>query len=109
MYAMFLSNSYCSPWIVFVKNSLDRLGLSYIFDSQGYNVNNAWFGKIVKLRLHDCYRQTWTNELEIHENCDNYRLYKMDFCFENYLRPNKLTLMFLVRTRLKKWRCGANF
>ena len=85
MYAMFLSNSYCSPWIVFVKNSLDRLGLSYIFDSQGYNVNNAWFGKIVKLRLHDCYRQTWTNELEIHENCDNYRLYKMDFCFENYL------------------------
>ncbi len=63
MYKMFMSNYYKYPWIAFVKTTLDQLGLSYIFDCQGKNINGTWFGKTIQIRLQDNYRQVWSNKL----------------------------------------------
>jgi hypothetical protein len=85
MYNMFNSNMYKCPWIDFVKNSLDQLGLSYIFECQGKGINHNWFRNTIKLRMQDAYKQDWNSQVYLHDSCSNYRLYKSDFVLEQYL------------------------
>ena len=85
MYKMFCANVYKCPWIVFVKKSLDELGLSYIFDCQGNCINHTWFQNTIKLRLQDAYKQEWNSQVYLRDSCNNYMIYKSDFVFEKYL------------------------
>ena len=78
-------------WIKFVKECLNNLGLSFVFD----NPDVYSFGKFkntVKQRLKDQYIQCWRSNVDTNGICCNYRIFKTDFKFENYLLklPNKL-------------------
>ena len=70
-------------WNNFIKNSLDELGLSYIFDSR--NINPAWFKLEIKNRLSDAFMQDWSRDLCDNKACTNYKLFKKDFAMERYL------------------------
>ena len=58
-------------WINFIKNCLDELGLSYIFDSQARNINPAWFKQEIKKRLKDAFVQDWSRDLCDNKACTN--------------------------------------
>ena len=72
-------------WINFIKNCLDKLGLSYIFVSHAKNINPAWFKQEIKKRLNDAFVQDWSRDLCDNKACTNYRLFKKDFAMERYL------------------------
>ncbi len=85
MYSMFLNNSYICPWILYVKKTLDELGMSDIFITQAKNIKFSWFKSAIKLRIEDCYRQEWSKLVYENEQCTVYRIFKNEFGFESYL------------------------
>ena len=77
-------NIYQSPWITYVKSSLDRIGLSDNWLSQ--TVNNIYtFKTRVKSVLHDNFTQSWKSKIFESLKCINHRIYKDTFKFEGYL------------------------
>ena len=78
------NNILISPWIKFVKNSLDELGMSEYFVNQ--KVDNMFhFKSLVKSRLHDQFVQQWFSSVDTSPKCIVYRMYKKDYCFEKFL------------------------
>ena len=84
------------------KNSLDELGLSYIFDSQARNNNPAWFKMEIKNRLSVAFVQDWSRDLCENKAWTNYRLFKKDFAMERYLIDIPWCLSYqLLRFRVR--------
>ena len=56
------------------------------------------FKNIVKQRLREQYVQSWQSIVHDSGTCCNYRMFKTDFCFENYLimLPKDLQKAFLT-------------
>ena len=50
---MFSINVHSNPWIMYVKKSLEDLGLSYICDCQGEGINKSSFTNIIKYIILD--------------------------------------------------------
>lgn len=78
-------NAFECKWICFIKNTLDNLGLSYIFEQQARGINYAWFKHSIKNKIHDIYEQDWRQSIFENELCRNYRIFKTNFKFEEYL------------------------
>ena len=77
-------NTCTFPWISFVKQTLDELGLSEYFMNQNVgNINH--FKATVKKRLQDQYQQDWNGTVDNSSKCLVYRMYKAEYCFEDYL------------------------
>ena len=100
MYKMSIADGYDSEWLTFVKDSLNSFGLGYIYDTQAANVNHNWFKNIVKSRVEDAYRQSWHSSVQESEECVNYRLFKEELIFENYL----INLPWIHANNLLKFR-----
>ena len=92
----FNGNRYLHPWLVFVKTTLNRLGMTYIFDSRALNINRTWFSKAVKLRLTDQFNQEWLAAVDEHMNCVNYRIFKTIVVFKEYLLHLPLILFTIL-------------
>ena len=71
-------------WLKYVQLTLNQCGFGNI-RTDPFSVNGKWLSKAVKLRLKDQYIQEWKTEVMNTDKCFNYRLYKVDFSFENYL------------------------
>lgn len=102
MLKMFELNDFQCKWISYVKNTLDSLGMSYIFHSQANGISFNWFRLTVKRKLEDLYIQEWHEYMYTHESCTNYRIYKTQFGMETYIHslPWHLALYMLkFRTR----------
>ena len=86
-------NIYHSPWIKFVKESLEQLGFAEYWINQSV-LSPVHFQNIVKTRLKDQYIQFWNETLQSSNKYTNYRLFKDEFKFENYLKclPRNLAL-----------------
>jgi hypothetical protein len=82
--SLHVSNSIVSPWISYVSNTLNELGLSYYFESQHVD-NFSHFKNIVKCRLKDQFLQNWQAIITDSSKCLVYRLFKKEFGFEKYL------------------------
>ena len=83
-YELHKKNIYQSPWITYVKSSLDGIGLSDNWLSQ--TVNNIYtFKTRVKSVLHDNFTQSWKSKIFESSKCINHRIYKDTFKFEGYL------------------------
>ena len=97
---------YESPWILYVKNNLNDLGLSYLWNNQGnlQTVNNLWFQKAIKLRIEDQYKSKWRSELLESNSCTAYRIFKTDFASERYLKVLPVNLAI----KMAKFRCRNN-
>lgn len=99
-----LDDNYDVPWIKMISNNLSLMGMRDIWESQGLNFTTEYVKQAVKLRLKDVFLQEWSNELQLHEYCDNYRLFKKDWQFENYL----VDLNYYQRQAICKFRCRSN-
>ena len=100
-YGLHKKNIYQSPWITYVKSSLDRIGLSDNWLSQ--TVNNIYaFKTRVKSVLHDNFTQSWKSKIFESSKCINHRIYKDTFKFEGYLN----LLPFRLAKVMCKFRCS---
>jgi hypothetical protein len=88
------------PWINYVHNLLDSLGMSNYWM---YNIPSSQqlFKNIVKTRLRDQYLQQWHSFVAESSKSLNYRMYKDSFVFENYLD----TLPYHLSNAILKFRC----
>ena len=77
-----------SGWVNFVKQSLDELGLSFIWLTQDSleSCHFAWFKDTVCRRINDQFVANWRSKIEDSISCSNYKLYKGQFECENYLK-----------------------
>ncbi len=91
-------------WLLFVKNTLNNLGLSNIWLSQGSDTNIMWFKNCIKQKLNDQGQQNWQESVCGSGKCDSYKIFKESLCYEKYLDvlPSKLCIEFT------KFRCCNN-
>ena len=92
MLSFYSRNVIISPWIHFVKNSLDELGLLEYFIKQKID-NMSHFKSLVKSRLHDQFVQQWFNTIENSPKCLVYRMYKIIIVFRYTLIYYHITLL----------------
>ena len=95
---LFLNGIYKLPWLEYVYDTLNNLGLSYLWLTQ--TITETTFKSMIKQRMKDQYIQRWNEEIYNNSVCFNYRMFKTDFKFENYLT----TLERPLRTGMLKFR-----
>ena len=86
---MYLYNCYIrgeinNKWLVCIKNILDSCGLSFVWHQQN-PVSVKWLENIVKQNLKDQFVQKWNSELDSSSKGAIYRIFKCNFCCEDYL------------------------
>ena len=87
-------------WLGRLKDLLDKLGLSDIWNNQASNLNMNSFKNIVKSRLHDTGIQEWHSSVEENSQCLNYRIFKQSNHFEKYFELlNDLEIKALCKFR----------
>ena len=98
---MHVLDTYTSPWLKFVKDTLNNIGLSGIWNSQSLPASRDCFRQSIKVRLRDQFIHQWITEINESRKCIIYRTFKTTFTFENYLisLPRKLKIIF------SKFRC----
>ncbi len=96
------SNHYISPWILKIKNILDSMGMSDLWSME--SLNRSWFKQAVNLRTSDISKQNWCAEVNESGSCVNYKIFKEELMFENYL----INLDVGERMALTKFRCANN-
>jgi hypothetical protein len=92
---------YTDNWIKYIRTSLDGAGYSEFWVNQNVPGSCEWFKSILKLRLSDQFKQKWAQEVSQSGKCFNYRIFKVDFGFEDYL----LQLSPCLRKCLTRFRC----
>ena len=71
-------------WLKYVKHILCNCGFNYIWESQTF-INELWLKHSIKQNLTDQYLQTWLSSVNDSPKALNYRIYKDNLVFENYL------------------------
>ena len=97
------ANTYEIPWIANVKSILDDLGRSYIWISQNPQ-NSEWLANTVLQKSQDQYKQLWSVSVHESSKCVNYRIFKTEHKFENYL----LNLPFKLKSFINYRLCNNN-
>ena len=88
----FLSETYEYDWISSVKSIFDDTGLSYIW-TEHFVENSTLLSKAIQFILESQYKQEWHGFLQQSSKYLNYRLYKTEHKFENYLIQLPLGLL----------------
>ena len=68
-----------------IKDLLDRLGFSNLWDNQARDLSISAFKTIVSQRLIDVSHQEWHNDVNMNSQCIVYRIFKRTLEFEKYL------------------------
>lgn len=92
----FLENRYIYDWFSCIKSIFDSVGMSYIwFEQNGENSN--WLTANIQSILEAQFKQDWFSSILNSSKCTNYRLFKSEHKFENYLirLPPKLMYHFI--------------
>ena len=89
------------PWLDHVKSTLSQYGLGFVWLSQGVSVDVEWLKPKLALVFLDTFRQSWLSSLGNLSKCDNYRSFKSNLEFENYLD----NLNDDLRTAMSRFRC----
>ena len=84
LYNNFVNYHYDFPWLQNVKSILYEVGMSNIWIYQ-HPQNSSWLSKTVLLKLQDQYKQSWSASINDSSKCLNYRIFKTEHKFENYL------------------------
>ena len=71
-------------WITTVRHTLDHLGLGFIFDSP-CPVEPKEISIEVKRRFADSSIQVWRSDVDEHQQCVNYRMFKREWGMSPYL------------------------
>ena len=91
----------CSLWLKYIKSILDSVGLSDVWFTQGTNVQYEWFKAYVKRCLSDQSLQSWHSNIDNSNKCINYKIFKKELKFEDYL----IHLPPSLRYSYSKFRC----
>jgi hypothetical protein len=87
---LFWLNRWKTPWfknfmlLKYVKHILYNCGFNYIWESPTF-INELWLKNSIKQNLTDQYLQTWLSSVNDSPKALNYRIYKDNLFFENYL------------------------
>ena len=95
-------NLYNQKWVTKIKQILNNIGLSYLWDFKG--ISASQLKSAVKLRLSDAFIQNWGEELRGNILCTNYRLIKSTFNLEYYLSKLSKDL----RITMSRFRTGSH-
>ena len=80
--------------------ALLKCGLSCLWNDIN-DVETKWLVETVKMNLKDQFKQTWLIDLNTNDKCINYRIFKPNFGFEDYLSKLDSRLrMLLCKFRL---------
>ena len=80
------NNGITFKWLDFIKDVLNECGLTYVWNDQGlYNVNTKWLKELIKQILNDQYLQTLFSDMHNSSKASNYKLFKENCEFEEYL------------------------
>ena len=100
--SLYNNTDYKIPWLKSVRSLLDQLGLSYIwFDTYNVNLTVDQFKLLIKQRFHDQFLQYWMSEVYLNSICISYRIFKVNFGFEDYL----IRLSPSLRRNFLNFRC----
>ena len=92
---------FTTKWIRFVKNNLNALGYSEMYTTQKIPHSSNSFKNKIQIRSKDQFRQNWASEVFDSSKCLNYRMFKINFEYENYLS----ILEYKQRIVFTKFRC----
>ena len=105
LYKLYLNNVYESPYITFVKKTLQDIGLHGIWLGQDdITFSPVWFKEKVKRGLLDNFIQDWYASVDHDSIYLNYRMFKTTFTQEKYIKllPTNLAI------KLAKFRTTNN-
>ena len=71
-------------WIDYVHDILNECGYPYVWESENFH-NTEWLKCIAKQRLFDQFVQNWHSSMFESSKAINYRIFKENFEFEEYL------------------------
>ncbi len=103
LYQLSKRNIYHSKWLLEIKNTLYECNYSMLWDNQMVSKSDN-VSKNVKKCLSNSFIQNWQTNVMNSAKCLNYRLYKTEFGFEQYLSMLSCDL----RIYLCKYRCLSN-
>ena len=93
-----------SPWLKFIEDTFNFTGLSNVWQGQYSRLSINSIVHMVKLRLKDMFCQEWNSVVWSNRICTNYRIFKGNHTFENYLQ----TLHQKDAITLCKFRCRSH-
>jgi len=99
--SLYDQNIYKSVWLSKIKNILDNMGMTHLFNDIT-NINRNHFKNSVKLRLNDIHNQNWSSQVFNNSTCLNYRSMTTHKQLQNYF--NKLPSQY--RYALCKFKCA---
>ena len=95
------SISGCTNWVSRVKRLLDDFGFSDMYNSvNSSDIHIKSFPLVFKNRLIDCYKQEWFSLVERNSLLQEYKHFKSQFSYEQYLDLVPFDLRFLI-TKLR--------
>ena len=95
IYKMYIYNRYESPYIAFVKKTLQEIGMNDAWlNQENISLSPVWFKEKVKRCLLDNYIQSWYSTIDQESMYINYRMFKPAFGQERYisLLPTNLAI-----------------
>ena len=77
---------YVSKWLMYVKTSLDELGLSFLWISQdSHRKEQLDYVDYVHSKISDSFITKWRASMHESTSCTNYRLFKYILSCEMYI------------------------
>ena len=92
---------YQTSWLTKIKQTLDRLGMTNLFDISDSSSRN-WVKQAVDLRIKDSQLQNWFTFINENSQCINYRIFKENLRLESYL----INMNKKDRITFCRFRCG---
>ena len=100
LYNMHIKHFFHSKWVCCIEKLLNGCGLSEYWLTQNVP-KNVLLSKIVKQRLCDQFKQSWSDSVFTSAKCLNYRIFKCLHQFESYL----VQLPYDLRKAYCNYRC----
>lgn len=108
LWLLFEKKSFESKWLAYVKQTLDFIGLSYLWYSNCINVE--WFKNIVKLKLNDIFWQNWNERIQ-NSAFPIYKLlnFSLPHKIQDYLlNVNYINYIYLIKLRCRNIKFPSN-
>ena len=93
-----------SKWVSNLFLILSENGYGNLFTANCTDFNAKWLKKSFQLRTSDIANQNWSMDVLKNKLCLNYRIFKKELEFENYL----IVLPPALKYSFSKFRCGNN-
>ena len=105
LHKQYIDGFYKSPYLSYIHNTLNSLGLSGLWIQQPHmHISSAWFNTKIKQCLKDLYTQTWFAEIEGKKIYSNYKIIKEKISMGKYI----ITLSEPLACSLAKFRMLSN-